>query len=176
MGRERLDGGNWTRGDIKFSTTRPPLPVAAVALSERWNSRYNVSRQVIIRISNREIAIYSWCAARREEEKRRTKMVRERKGEKQGRLAGRQNHLATSNPLRTKLPSYHRASCQDARRQYTNANECGSVSGLTMPSLLLSFSRSRRGRANFVIVGTEDSRAQPKTFSRLKFEGGCFWC
>lgn len=98
-----------------------------------------------------------------------------RKSEKQGRLASRRNHLATSNPLRTKLPSYHRASCQDARRLYTNANECGTVSGLMMPpppSLFLSF--AERGRANFVIVGTEDSRAQPKTFSRAEIRRWLF--
>jgi len=66
----------------------------------------------------RTVKLLFILGARREERKksggRKREGKRERKSEKQRRLAGRRNHLATSNPLRTKLPSYHRASCQDA--------------------------------------------------------------
>jgi len=159
---ERLDGGNWTHEDIKFSTTHSSLslslslssslsPSVTVALSERWNSRYNVSRQVKSSYAFRTVKLLFILGARgmawREGEKRRTKGKREKAKNREDWQA-RRNHLATSNPLRTKLPSYHCASCQDVpRRLCTNANECKSVSGLTMPppSLYLSFSRSRRG-------------------------------
>lgn len=134
-----------------------PTPFT-VALSERWNSRYNVSRQVIIRISNREIAIYSWCAGH---------------GAKRGRKATEREREKARNredwraDVTIWLPRIHygqnyqviTALVAKMRRLYTNANECESVSGLTM-SLSLSFSRLRKGRAkNFVIVGTEDSNA-----------------
>lgn len=63
------------------------------------------------------------------------------------------------------------------RRLYTNANECGSVSGLTMPrSVLLAYKecsrkrkreteRGERGKVNFVIGGTEDSNATKGIFA-----------
>lgn len=57
------------------------------------------------------------------------------------------------------------------RRLYTNANECGSVSGLTMPRSVLLAKRKRsergkeRGKVNFVIVRTEDSNATKGIFA-----------
>jgi len=59
-------------------------------VSARWNSGYNVSRQVITRISNREIAIYSARAHAGEEAKG---------GKTDGRKGRRITRLATSDAL-----------------------------------------------------------------------------
>jgi len=106
--------------------------------------------------------------AGKEEEKRQKERERERErereNEKQGRLAD-----VTIWPPRIHYGQNYQvitALAAKMRRLYTNANECGSVSGLTM-SLSLSFSRSRRDRRakNFVIIGTEDSSATKDVFA-----------
>lgn len=136
---ERLDRGN-TRGYQVFHNSIPPrvflflsffLFTLVVVLSERWNSGYNVSRRLIIRISNREIAIYSWStrrAERRGEERRgdanarkREKSESEKRGERLG--AGR----ITIWPPRIHYEQNYEviaALAAKMRRLYTNANEC----------------------------------------------------
>lgn len=147
---------------IRFRRARAHVsPFLVQALSGRWNSGYNVSRQVITRISNREIAIYSsGCCARRtgktgERRCARKERKRNERAKKIGKTgaaaaaAGRVDvtHLATSNPLWTKLRSYHRASCQDAKPgyMYTNANERGNILTNVVP-LRRGRSASRNGR------------------------------
>lgn len=95
-----------------------------------------------------------------------------RESEKQARLGDRRNHLATSNPLRAKLRSYHRASCQDARARVIykckRMRECFWFNDAAL--------FSGRGGVNFVIVGTEDSNAT-KVAALLEIRRvGCFQC
>lgn len=118
-----------TRRYQVFHDSSPPLPPvslslspSAVALSERWNSRYNVSRQVIIRISNREIAIYSWRAGHGAKRGRKAASESGRERERERKTGEDWRADVTIWPPRIHYGQNYRvitaASCQDARAGY----------------------------------------------------------
>lgn len=123
---ERLDREN-TYTDIKFSTTRSLTRLSfslSFSLSTLWYYQKDGVLDIMCHVKSsyafrtvKLLFIPRARGAKREEKMRmRKRRARMKNGEEAG--ASRRNHLATSNPLRTKLRSYHRASCQDASTIY----------------------------------------------------------